>query len=55
MKNQFISLLDKEEVSALIGAKHQDVFSVLGMHKHPTESGLIVRALLPDAISVEVI
>jgi 1,4-alpha-glucan branching enzyme len=55
MKNQFISLLDKEEVSALLEAKHQDVFSVLGMHKHPTENGLIVRALLPDAISVEVV
>ena len=55
MNNLTISLLTNDEVTALVNAKHQDVFSVLGMHKHPTESGLIVRALLPEAISVDVI
>jgi 1,4-alpha-glucan branching enzyme len=55
MKNQFISLLAKEDLLALLEAKHQDVFSVLGMHKHPTENGLIVRSFYPDAVSVEVI
>ena len=55
MDNLTISLLNNDEVTALINAKHQDVFSVLGMHKHPTESGLIVRALLPEAVSVDVV
>ncbi|MFQ3192768.1 MAG: 1,4-alpha-glucan branching enzyme, partial [Paraglaciecola sp.] len=55
MKNQFVSLLAKEEILALIEAKHQDVFSVLGMHKHPTQNVLIVRSFYPDALSVEVI
>jgi 1,4-alpha-glucan branching enzyme len=55
MDNQATSLLDYDEVSAIINAKHQDVFSVLGIHKHPTEKGLIVRVFLPEALSVEVI
>ncbi|MFT5759768.1 MAG: 1,4-alpha-glucan branching enzyme [Alteromonadaceae bacterium] len=49
------SLLDNKEVTAIINAKHQDIFSVLGMHKHPIEKGVIVRAFLPEARSVEVI
>ena len=55
MNNQAKSLLDNDEVSAIIYAKHQDIFSVLGIHKHPTKNGLIVRAFLPEALSVEVI
>ena len=55
MNNQAISLLAKEEVSAIINAKHQDVFSVLGLHKHPTEEGAVVRTFLPEALNVEVI
>ena len=49
------SLLDNEEISAIVNVKHRDIFSVLGIHKHPTTSGLIVRAFLPEALSVEVI
>ena len=55
MNNQAKSLLDSNEVLAIISAKHQDVFSVLGMHNHPTQSGIIVRAFLPEATKVEVI
>lgn len=55
MNNLTKSLLDNEEVSAIVNVKHQDIFSVLGMHKHPTTNGLIVRAFLPEALSVEVI
>jgi len=55
MNIQAKSLLDHEQVLAIINGKHQDVFSVLGIHKHPTENGLIVRAFLPDALNVEVI
>ncbi|KGJ99671.1 1,4-alpha-glucan branching protein GlgB [Thalassotalea sp. ND16A] len=55
MKNQAISLLSNVEVVALTTAKHEDVFSILGMHQNPQGKGLIVRAFLPDAISVDVI
>ncbi len=55
MKNLAKSLLDNEEVSAIVNVKHRDIFSVLGIHKHPMTSGLIVRAFLPEALSVEVI
>jgi len=55
MKNLAKSLLDNEEVSAIVNVKHRDIFSVLGIHKHPTAGGLIVRAFLPEATSVEVI
>ena len=55
MTHQVQSLLDNDEISAIINAKHQDIFSVLGIHKHPTENGLIVRAFLPEALKVEVI
>ncbi|ASP47267.1 1,4-alpha-glucan branching protein GlgB [Cognaticolwellia beringensis] len=55
MKNLAKSLLDNEEVSAIVNVKHRDIFSVLGIHKHPTAGGLIVRAFLPEALSVEVI
>lgn len=55
MNNLALSLLSTEDVNALINAQHQDVFSVLGMHKHPTENALIVRVLLPEAKSVDVI
>jgi len=55
MNNLATSVLSDAEVTQIIHAKHQDVFSVLGMHNHPTENGLIVRAFLPDAEIVEVI
>jgi 1,4-alpha-glucan branching enzyme len=55
MKNLAKSLLDNEEISAIVNVKHSDIFSVLGIHKHPMTSGLIVRAFLPEALSVEVI
>ncbi|MBA6293687.1 1,4-alpha-glucan branching protein GlgB [Colwellia sp. MB3u-70] len=55
MNNLAKSLLDNESVKAIVNLQHQDVFSVLGMHNHPTVSGLIVRTFLPGALSVEVI
>ena len=55
MNNQASSLLANKEVSAIINAKHQDVFSVLGMHKHPNATGVVVRTFLPEALKVEVI
>ena len=55
MNNLAKSLLDNDQVLAIINVRHQDIFSVLGMHKHPTVNGLIVRAFLPEATCVEVI
>lgn len=47
--------LNQAEISQLVAGRHSDVFAVLGMHQHPTGEGLIVRALLPAAISVELL
>ena len=55
MNNLATSLLDKDEISAIVHAKHKDIFSVLGMHSHPKQSGMIVRIFLPDAQNVDVI
>ncbi len=55
MTEQSLSLLNSEQVEALIDADYTDVFAVLGMHRHPEGSGLIVRALLPGASGVQVI
>ncbi|VDZ91039.1 1,4-alpha-glucan-branching protein [Lelliottia amnigena] len=45
--------IDRDVINALIAGHFSDPFSVLGMH--PTEVGLEVRALLPDATEVWVI
>ncbi|MFT4925118.1 MAG: 1,4-alpha-glucan branching enzyme [Phenylobacterium sp.] len=55
MNDTALSLLDKEEVNTVVAANHDDVFCVLGMHQHPNGKGLIVRAFLPGASSVDVI
>ena len=55
MVNTEKCLLDDKEISAIINATHHDVFSVLGIHQHPTEKSMIVRTYLPDAKSVDVI
>jgi 1,4-alpha-glucan branching enzyme len=55
MNDKALCLLSDETVDALLSAQHDDVFSVLGMHPHPNENGLIVRAFLPGAKGIEVI
>ena len=55
MNNLAKSVLDNDEVTAIIHAKHQDVFSVLGMHTDPVSNAITVRTFLPEAQSVEVI
>ena len=55
MNNLVKPMLDKQQIEAIISAKHQDIFSVLGMHKEPTSNEIIVRTFLPDARSVEVL
>ncbi|MCV6606338.1 MAG: 1,4-alpha-glucan branching enzyme, partial [Porticoccaceae bacterium] len=48
-------LLPEEQLYALLGACHDNPFSVLGMHANTSGDGLVVRALLPGAHSVSVI
>lgn len=53
MNKKIATLLNKKETKRLVEGTHADVFSVLG--QHISEKGLIVRALLPGALSVSVI
>jgi 1,4-alpha-glucan branching enzyme len=42
----------KAAIAAIVGASHGDPFAVLGPHK--TAAGMVIRALVPDATSVEI-
>jgi len=42
-----------EDIDRVVNTDHHDPFSVLGMHQ--TESGVIVRAFIPDAAEIAVI
>ncbi len=41
------------EALAIVEARHDDPFSYLGMHE--SEEGVVVRAMLPDAVAMEVV
>jgi 1,4-alpha-glucan branching enzyme len=47
-------VLTPEELSSLVGLTHQSPHTLLGMHPFGDKSGLVVRALLPDAAKVEI-
>ncbi len=47
-------LLTKDELQSLIGLTHQSPHTLLGMHPLGDGSGLVVRALLPDAKKVAI-
>jgi len=47
-------ILTPEELRSLVELKHQSPHTLLGMHPLGAQSGVVVRALLPDAKSVEV-
>jgi 1,4-alpha-glucan branching enzyme len=55
MNNSHTSLLSQQQIDALLAGDFSDVFSVLGLHKHPDSNALIVRVLLPGAQAVDVI
>ena len=55
MKKHHQPMLSDAQIDRLVEARHDDVFSVLGLHAHPQGKGLIVRTFLPDAQAVEVI
>ena len=44
---------DGGSVRALVGARHEDPFSVLGPHE--VTGGVVIRALVPGALRVEVV
>ncbi len=48
-----MELIDAKDAKRLIAGTHGDPFSVLGLH--PFESGLVVRAFVPGADSIEVL
>jgi 1,4-alpha-glucan branching enzyme len=37
----------KADVAAIIGARHEDPFAILGLHR--VDAGFVMRALVPDA------
>src|SRR5450631_4836279 len=47
-------ILTKEELRSLVELTHQSPHSLLGMQPLGDGSGLVVRALLPDAKKIEV-
>jgi 1,4-alpha-glucan branching enzyme len=47
-------LLTKDELRSLVDLTHQSPHTLLGMHPLGDKSGLVVRALLPDAAKVEI-
>ena len=48
-------ILDYAQINAVVNAKCNDVFAVLGMHCNPNGKGLLVRCFLPGALNVQVI
>jgi len=47
-------LLTKDELRSLVGLTHQSPHTLLGMHPLGDGSGLVIRAMLPDAAKVEI-
>jgi 1,4-alpha-glucan branching enzyme len=47
-------ILATKELRSLVELKHQSPHTLLGMHQLGDDSGLVVRALLPDAAKVEI-
>jgi len=55
MNKKALSILNEQEINALVSGKHEDVFSVLGMHQNLEKNKLIFRCFLPTALAVNVI
>ena len=55
MSDQAKSLLEQEQIDALLNGQHADIFSVLGMHAHPSGKGLLARVFLPGAKAIDII
>jgi 1,4-alpha-glucan branching enzyme len=47
-------ILSREELRSLVELTHQSPHTLLGMHPLGDNSGLVIRALLPDAAKVEI-
>jgi hypothetical protein len=47
-------ILSREELRSLVELTHQSPHTLLGMQPLGDKSGLVVRALLPDAAKVEI-
>lgn len=55
MNKKVLNILNEQEINALVSGKHEDVFSVLGMHQNSEKNRLIFRGFLPTALAVDVI
>lgn len=49
------SILNHDELEAIVSGNYENIFAVLGMHQHPSGKGLLVRAFLPWANSVDIV
>jgi 1,4-alpha-glucan branching enzyme len=47
--------LDAASMDAITNGRYTDIFGVLGLHENPAGKGLVVRAFLPDAQTVELL
>ena len=47
-------ILSPHELRSLVGLKHRSPHELLGMHPLGDESGIVVRAFVPDAVEVEI-
>ena len=48
-------ILTEDELKSLLQVQHRSPHELLGMHPLPDGSGVVVRAFLPGAASVEVV
>ena len=46
---------DPDQVSQILGAKHGDPFSFLGLHTNPAGEGMVLRVFRPNTVRVHVI
>jgi 1,4-alpha-glucan branching enzyme len=54
MKKKPQMLLTKDELNSLVWLVHQSPHQLLGMHPLGDGSGVVARAFIPDAVSIEV-
>ncbi len=55
VNNSFATTLDQTALDAIAAGRSEDIFAVLGSHADCAGKGLVIRAFLPWANSVEVI
>jgi 1,4-alpha-glucan branching enzyme len=49
------STLNHDSIAAIVSGQYVDIFNVLGLHSSPNDKGLVIRAFVPGARSIEVL